>query len=495
MLRHPSGRAYRLALANLGCRVNRYEADAVLQQFQAEGFEVVDFQEEADVYIVNSCAVTNEAARKSGQFLRRARKFNSEAIVVGMGCLQALEGEHKDADLSIGSKGKSQICERVLTLLQEREAATKRLQTLPVSMQRLMQDALLTQQLEEVPSGRDVKATPHRPEGALDGKRFGEYEEFGLVTRQTEVKAFVKIQDGCNQFCAFCTIPLARGRVCSRQPQAVIDEVSALVEAGYQEVTLTGIHVCSYGVDFGRDSMALMDLCDELAKIEGLKRLRFGSVEPLSITDDFIQRFAQNPKLCHHLHLSMQSGSSELLKRMRRQYDANQYLHVVEELRRHMPDFTVTTDVICGFPGETEAMHQETLAFCRTCQFLHLHVFRFAPRPMTAAATMKEQVPASISERRSKELIALSDELLQASFARRIGEEDEVLLEQKAILSLSEGQLLQLPPGTEVWKGYGKTYHPVYVLEGSKQIYEAGQILRVRYSASTSERLIAVAKE
>lgn len=446
--------AWRVAIYNLGCRVNRYESDAVTQQLKEAGFAIVDFNETADLYIVNTCAVTAEAARKSGQFLRRAKKLNPHALVVAMGCLTALEGEHKNADLSIGNKGKSQLAAQVLQLMEERSAGQAEEQHLPLL------DAPLT----------------FVPEGLPDGARFGHYEEYGPISEQSETRAFVKIQDGCNQFCAYCTIPLARGRVCSREESEIIAEVEALVASGYREITLTGIHVCSYGADFGLDSLALMDLCDKLAQIDALKRIRFGSVEPLSITPEFIARFAKNDKLCRHLHLSLQSGSERTLHRMRRNYTARQFRAVVDELRRLMPEIGLTTDLIVAFPGETEAEHRESLDFCEQIGFSHMHIFRYSPRPLTAAAKLPDQVPGPASERRAMEAQAVSERCRDQVFKRFIHSKQEVLLEQE----------VQSPTGA-YWTAYTGNYLPLRVELGFAQ---KGEIITVEITGQENDVLI-----
>ncbi len=454
---HPSQphAPWRVAVYNLGCRVNRYESDAVTKQLKDAGFSIVDFNEAADLYIVNTCAVTAEAARKSGQFLRRAKKLNPQALVVAMGCLTALEGEHKNADLSIGNKGKSQLAAELLQLMQDRSGALSEEQNLPLL------DAPLT----------------FVPEGRPDGARFGHYEEYGPISEQSETRAFVKIQDGCNQFCAYCTIPLARGRVCSREESEIIAEVKALVASGYREITLTGIHVCSYGADFGLDSLALMDLCDKLAEIGPLKRIRFGSVEPLSISPAFIARFAKNDKLCRHLHLSLQSGAERTLRRMNRNYTAVQFRAVVDELRRLMPNMGLTTDLIVAFPGETEDEHRESLAFCEQIGFSHMHIFRYSPRPLTAAAKLPEQVPGPVSERRALEAQAVSERSRDEVFKRFIPSAQHVLLEQE----------VQTPDGS-YWTAYSDNYLPVRV---EAPLAQKGEILEVKISGQNNDVLLS----
>lgn len=475
---------WRVAIYNLGCRVNRYESDAVSMQLKEAGFEIVDFDASADLYIVNTCAVTAEAARKSGQFLRRAKKLNPQALVVAMGCLTALEGEHKNADLSIGNKGKSRLAAQLQELMASRQDAATQASSAVDAADNYHSDGLTPRRAAQV-SKKDSQVPTQEglilpeqnleflPEGKPDGQRFGSFEEYGAISEQSETRAFVKIQDGCNQFCAYCTIPLARGRVCSREAEEIVKEVRALVATGYREVTLTGIHVCSYGADFGRDSLALMDLCDELAKIDGLERIRFGSVEPLSISPAFVERFAKNPKLCRHLHLSLQSGAEETLRRMKRSYTAVEFREVVDNLRHAMPEIGLTTDLIVGFPGETEEQHRESLAFCESIGFSHIHIFRYSPRPLTAAATYLQQVPGPVSERRAAEAQALAEQSRAQVFARFIGTEQKVLLEQQ------EGQ---------AWTGYSDNYLPVEVEADSAK---EGEIVKVKIVAKSSDRLIA----
>ena len=440
---------YRVALVNLGCRVNRYEADAVLQQFRALGFTVVDYQEAAVGYVVNSCAVTGEAVRKSGQFLRRARRRNPQALVVAMGCVQALEGAHCDADLSIGSKGKGRLAAEVLKLLQARG--------------QVQAPSLVDWLSAPERSGYFLQGRRQKPEGGPSAQRYADFEELGHVAQQTESRAFIKIQDGCNQFCTYCTIPLARGRIASRRPEEVLAEARELVAAGYQEITLTGIHICSYGQDRGEGIAALMDLCAALTSLEGLERLRFGSMEPLSITPEFLERFAQNPKLCHHLHLSLQSGSEAVLTRMGRNYRPADYRAIVQGLRERMPDFEISTDIICAFPGESPAQHQESLDFCREMRFSHMHIFPYAPRPMTAAARMPEQLSKEVKQARCQDFATLEQSLRQERLESQLGRELSLLVEEE--LETAEGRY---------WAGYSDSYLPLRYRrpEGSPRLAE-----------------------
>lgn len=368
-----------IAFHSLGCKVNRYETDAVAMRFREAGFEEVPFDGPADVYLVNTCTVTGEADRKTRQVLRRARAANPGAVVAAMGCHVAAVGREGLADVVVGCSDRVRIVERVVEALSGRRPG------------------------ESVPP--DPGDTPES------------FEETGPVTLQSETRAYIKIQDGCDDFCAYCAIPYARGRSRSRDAGRVIEEARALAEAGFAEVVLTGIHIGAYGADRGEDAAALARLARAIGDIPGIGRIRLGSLEPQSLTPGFIRELREVRGLCPHFHLSLQSGSGGVLKRMGRRYGPEDFEDMVRSIRTVFPGAGITTDVMAGFPGETEEEHAESVSFCRRIGFSRMHVFRFSRRPGTRAAEMDAQVPAGVAARRAAELARLTESLLD-DFAR-----------------------------------------------------------------------------
>lgn len=383
---------YRAAFHTLGCKTNHYETDAVADRFRQAGFAIVGFDEPADVYVLNTCTVTAEADRKSRQFLRRARTVNPDAIVVALGCHAQLNQDSPLADIVIGTHGKLTAVDRVLARLQD--------------------------------SGTTLGAQP------FDTGHPDRFDEYGPVSRQSETRAYIKIEDGCDNFCSYCAIPLARGRVRSREADRVLEEAARLAEAGFREVVLTGIHICSYGADAGLESHALPELAIRIGCVPGIARIRFGSLEPQSITPRFAQLAAVVPGLCPHFHLSLQSGSDAVLRRMNRQYDTARFRESAALLRAQFPDAALTTDVMVGFPGEDEAMHRQSLEFVREIGFSRLHVFRYSRRAGTTAADMPDQVSKETAVRRSAEMQALGEELACQFHRRLVGAPQTVLIEQ-----------------------------------------------------------------
>ena len=367
-----------VALYNLGCKVNSYETDGMRQMLEEKGYRIVPFDRQADIYIVNTCTVTNTADRKSRQILHRAKQLNPDAVVVAVGCYvqTGREAVEKDEsiDLAIGNNHKKDIVEILETFLADRQDKTLQGRTVP-----------------EIGNIR-------------------EYEEMQLRRTSEHTRAYIKDQDGCNQFCSYCAIPYARGRVRSRRAEDVLREVRGMTEAGYREVVLTGIHLSSYGIDFEGDagyngSSCLLDLTEKLHEIPGVERIRLGSLEPRIITSETAERMAAMPKLCPHFHLSLQSGCDNTLKRMNRHYTAGEYYNSVEILRRYFANPAVTTDVITGFPGETEEEFRQTREFLEKVCFYEIHVFKYSRRAGTAAAIMPNQVPEQVKASRSKELL------------------------------------------------------------------------------------------
>lgn len=410
-----------VALHNLGCKVNSYEMDVMQQILQEKGYHIVPFDTKADIYIINTCTVTNIADRKSRQMLHRARAMNPDAVVVAVGCYVQTGGEKAllddSIDLAIGNNRKKDL--------------------LPI--------------LEEYLSRREEQDKTLHDSTIINVNEPCEYEEMTLKQTAEHTRAYIKIQDGCNQFCSYCIIPYARGRVRSRRAEDILNEIRGLVEAGYQEVVLTGIHISSYGIDFEEEAWAqgrsmevlkeegrhdyrgrskLIDLVEQIHEIEGLQRIRLGSLEPRIITEENAVRLSAMKKLCPHFHLSLQSGCDETLQRMNRHYTAGEYYQSVEVLRRAFAHPAITTDVIVGFPGETEAEFAQTYDFLAKVGFYEMHVFKYSKRQGTRAAVMKDQVPEQVKTARSAVCLALEKEQSKAFRSRYIGKEAEVLFEE-----------------------------------------------------------------
>lgn len=409
-----------VAFHNLGCKVNSYEMDAMLQDLRRHGYTIVPFEEKADIYIVNTCTVTNMADRKSRQMLHKAKKTNPEGIVVAVGCyVQAdTEGVRADdaVDLMIGNNRKKDLV------------------------------AILEQYMEGIDT-----------ESVIDINHTNEYEEMRLTGTQEHTRAYIKIQDGCNQFCSYCMIPYARGRVRSRRKEDIIGEIRGLVQAGYQEFVLTGIHISSYGVDFHKEGIPdenLLSLMQAIDRLEGVKRLRLGSLEPRIITEEFAKGIAALEHICPHFHLSLQSGCEETLKRMNRHYTPEQFYAGVELLRRTFEHPAITTDVIVGFPGETEEEFEITRSFLEKVSFYEMHIFKYSKRKGTRAAVMENQVPEPVKTERSNVLLEM-EERDSAKFREYyLGKEVEVLFEEKKEMA-----------GKEYWIGHTKEYVKVALFD------------------------------
>lgn len=379
------------ALHNLGCKVNAYETEAMQELLEDSGYEIVPFHEKADIYIINTCTVTNMADRKSRQMLHRARKMNPDAIVAACGCyVQEKPEEVADCvDIVIGNNRKKEIVHI----------------------------------LEEYEKGREGIR-----KDLVDIGHTREYEDLHLSRTAEHTRAYIKVQDGCNQFCSYCIIPYARGRVRSRSMESVRGEVETLARNGYQEVVLTGIHLSSYGIDTGTDLLSLIRTVHEVA---GIKRIRLGSLEPRIITEEFAEEIAGLPKMCPHFHLSLQSGCTETLKRMNRRYTAEEYYEKCELLRKYFRNPALTTDVIVGFPGETEEEFKASRDFIDKVDFYETHVFKYSRREGTKAAAMPDQVPEEEKTRRSNILLDLSRKKQAAYEQRLLGTTQEVLIEEE----------------------------------------------------------------
>ncbi len=382
-----------VALHNLGCKVNSYEIDVMQQRLQESGYKIVPFDEAADVYIINTCTVTNIADRKSRQMIHRARRLNPDAVVVAAGCYVQTAGEavwQDDAvDIAVGNNRKKDI----VSILEEYWQA---------------------QQL-----AADV----------IDIGTVREYEEMQLSHTAEHTRAYIKIQDGCNQFCSYCIIPYARGRVRSRREEDILREVQGIVDAGYKEIVLTGIHISSYGID--RGGSELLQLIEKLHVIDGLERIRLGSLEPRIVTDDFAARISAMAKICPHFHLSLQSGCDSVLRRMNRHYTAGEYFQTTEALRRYYRDPAITTDVIVGFPGETEKEFHTTEEFVHKINFYEMHIFKYSKRQGTRAAQLKDQLTEADKSRRSEILMEAEKQMSYAYRAGYLHREVEVLMEEK----------------------------------------------------------------
>ncbi len=382
----------RVAFHTLGCKVNQYDGEAMLALFRRRGYQAVDFDEAADVYVINTCTVTHEGDRKSRQLIRRARRRNPEAVVVVAGCYpQTAPGEVAGipgVDVVLGNHDRG----RVVDLAEEARFAG--------------------------------------PVNAVDDIfRVREFEELAIEGFEGRTRAAHKIQEGCQEFCTYCVIPYARGRVRSRRPENVRSEVERLAGAGFREVVLTGIHLGAYGRDLP-EKPCLADVLRLIHDVPGIARIRISSLEPMDLDEGLLEAMAALPKVCHHLHLPLQSGSDAVLARMRRRYTAAGFRELAARARAAMPDLGLTTDVMAGFPGETEDDHARTLAFLEEIGFSRLHVFPFSPRSGTPAARFPDAVPAPVKERRVRELIALGDRLALAAHRRLVGRTVRVLVEE-----------------------------------------------------------------
>ncbi len=408
------------ALHNLGCKVNAYETEAMQEMLEQAGYEIVPFKEGADVYVINTCTVTNIADRKSRQMLHRARKLNPDAVVVAAGCyVQAQDGKEVDPciDIVIGNNHKKDLV-RILGEYEEERAKRR-------------EDELRERDGEnENGCGTGGRHAAYEVE---DINRTKEYEALRLTRTGEHTRAYIKVQDGCNQFCTYCIIPYARGRVRSRNLQDVEQEVRALAANGYREIVLTGIHLSSYGIDFD-GKRHLLDLIRTVHEVEGIMRIRLGSLEPGIVTEEFARELASMPKICPHFHLSLQSGCDATLKRMNRRYTSGEYYERCRILRKYFDAPALTTDVIVGFPGETEEEFRESLDFVDKVDFYETHIFKYSRREGTKAASMQDQVDEQTKTKRSAIMIALGEKKRKAYECGFIGKEVEVLVEEDAVI-------------------------------------------------------------
>lgn len=406
-----------VAPLTLGCKVNQYETDGMIELLKEAGMTAVSFEEKADVYLINTCSVTNMADKKSRQMIHRAKKLNPDAVVIAAGCyVQAAKDKLMEDDrisIIIGNNKKKDIV-------------------------RILEDYLQAGVTDE---------------GMLDISAEKEYEPLTINSTLEHTRAYVKIQDGCNQFCSYCIIPYVRGRIRSRDIASIIEEVKRLALTGVKEIVLTGIHISSYGKD-KENEVGLADVIDAISKIESIKRIRLGSLEPSIITDEFIDRIVVNEKVCPHFHLSLQSGCNTVLKRMNRKYTCEEYFEKCDMLRRAFDRPALTTDVIVGFPGETEEEFQETVDYLTKLNLYEMHIFKFSPRQGTVAAGMKDQVAPEIKNHRSDVLLALSEKNKQAYEASFRGENLDVLVEEKVRREGKDG-----------YRGHTERYMDIFVEE------------------------------
>jgi threonylcarbamoyladenosine tRNA methylthiotransferase MtaB len=381
----------KVAFYTLGCKVNQYETEAMIESFETAGYQIVSYEEYADVYIINTCTVTNMGDKKSRQITRRALDSNPDAFIAVVGCYAQVSPDKvigiEGVKLVIGTNDRAKIVELVEYAMEKEEKIN------------LVSDIM------------EVK----------------EFEEMSIKNYKNRRRAFLKIQEGCDQYCSYCIIPYARGHIRSRKPESILEEVKQLAKNGFKEIVLTGIHVASYGRDLGDTS--LIEVIELLHEVKGIERIRMSSIEPKTLNDDFIARIAKLPKICRHFHLSLQSGCDATLKRMNRKYTTEEYLKVVNNLRAVYPEVAITTDIIVGFPGETEEEFKCTVDFIKLVDFSNMHVFKFSPREGTPAAKYINQVSPYIKEQRSKIITSIAQERKLAYESKFLNTKMDVLFE------------------------------------------------------------------
>lgn len=432
----------------LGCKVNQYETNAMAQKFLEKGYQIIEEETpeneeiKPDICIINTCTVTNMSDRKSRQMLRRMKEKNPNTIVVAVGCYAQVAKEElakiSEIDLVLGNNEKVEIVRHV--------------------------EEYINNQIDNV-----------ELEDVMYSK---EFSDFGNVTYTEKTRAVIKIQDGCDRFCSYCIIPYARGRVRSRKPESIVSEITQIASNGIKEVVITGIHIASYGKDFSMSkdpelqNYKLIDLLEEINSINGIQRIRLGSIEPLLITEEFVERLKKLEKICHHFHLSLQSGCDETLKRMNRRYTTEQFKEIVRLLRNAYDDVNLTTDVIVGFPGETDEEFSKTYKFLEEIKFYKMHIFKYSPRKGTKAAVMPNQISGDIKEERSRKLIELSDKNEIEYNESYIGKNVEVLFEEE-----KDG----------IFKGHTQNYIMVYC-ELNKNL--ENQVISVRCEKAEQEHIL-----
>ncbi|WP_242954174.1 tRNA (N(6)-L-threonylcarbamoyladenosine(37)-C(2))-methylthiotransferase MtaB [Clostridium puniceum] len=405
----------------LGCRVNHYETEAMAEKFIREGYEVTDFENFADVYVINTCSVTNMSDKKSRQIISRARRTNKNAIIAAVGCYSQVSPEEvakiEGVDVVLGTRNKGDI-------------------------------------VYYVNKAKDEQKPQLMVGEVLKNKQF---EDLNIEEYQDKTRAFLKIQDGCNRFCAYCLIPYTRGTTCSKDPEKVLNEINKLSEHGFKEIILSGIHTASYGVDL-EGNITLITLLEEIENMDGIERVRIGSIEPSFFTDEVIEKMKRMKKLCPQFHLSLQSGCDATLKRMNRRYTAKEYEDAVNRIRKNLKDASITTDVIVGFPGETDEEFNETYEYLERIKLTKTHIFKFSPRKGTKAADMIDQLDGTVKENRSKALIELNAKN-EGDFSKSlVGRNLDVLIEQ------------EVSKKTGVFEGYTRNYVKVEISNGNENM-------------------------
>ena len=430
----------KVAFHTLGCKVNQYETEAMREQFEKDGFQSVGEEDFADVYVINTCTVTNMGDKKSRQIISRARRTNPDAIIAAVGCYSQMApkevSEIPGVDVVLGTRNKGDV---VYYVNKAKDEGQPQVHVQPV----------------------------------LQNKKF---EDLKIEDYQDKTRAFLKIQDGCNRFCTYCTIPYARGSVCSKDPNKVLEEVKELAAHGFKEVILSGIHTASYGLDL-EGNINLINIIEEIEKIEGIERIRIGSIEPAFFTEEVIEKIKGFKKLCPHFHLSLQSGCDATLKRMNRRYTAKEYEESVNMLRKTLLDVSISTDVIVGFPGETEEEFNETYEYLKKIHLTKTHVFKYSPRKGTKAADMPNQVDGNIKDIRSKALIELSDKNEYDFNKKFIGRVMDVLIEK------------EIKDKPDFYEGYTRNYIKVIVNCMSADI--TGKIVDVKIEEATCDHVVA----
>lgn len=419
----------KVAFATLGCRVNVYESEAMMEKFIREGYEVVDFSEVADVYVINTCSVTNMGDKKSRQMISRGRRQNPDAVIAAVGCYSQIAPNEVSSiegiDVVLGSRNKGEVVYWV---------------------NKAKDEGKMQVQVSEV-------------------LRNKEFEDLRIEEYQDKTRAFLKIQDGCNRFCAYCLIPYTRGAVCSKDPKKVIEEVKVLAENGFKEIILSGIHIASYGVELD-EKITLIDIIEEIENIDGIERVRIGSIDPTFFTEEVVERITKFKKLCPHFHLSLQSASNGTLKRMNRRYNIEEYESIVNILRGKIKDVSLTTDIIVGFPGETEEEFNETYETLNKIKLSKMHIFKYSPRKGTRAGDMENQIDGNVKEERSKKLIELDLKNEKEFIEKYIETEIPVLFEQK------------VKNEQDLYEGYTHNYIKVIVCSKEKNLI--GKIIKVK---------------
>ena len=391
----------RVTFHTLGCKVNQYETEAMIELFKNKGYKIVSEEDFADIYVINTCTVTNMSDRKSRQFIRKAKKINPECLVAVVGCYSQVSPEEVEniegVDVIIGTNNRNMIVELC----------------------------------------EESRNTGERINKVVQSNQLKSFEEIKINTIESKTRAYLKVQDGCNQYCSYCIIPYARGPIKSREYIEIENEVKKLAENGFKEIVLTGIHIASYGKDLA--DIDLKKLIYKLSFIDGIKRIRLSSIEPSIIDEEFMKISLNTKKVCDHFHLSLQSGSDTVLSRMNRKYNTKEYYEKVNLIRKYFPYAGITTDVIVGFPGETDEEFKETVDFVQKIGFSKIHVFKFSPRKGTKAYSMKDQIPSKIKEERSKVLIEVSDNMMYDYHKKLIGKQADVLFESKYLEDFYEG--------------------------------------------------------